>query len=254
MESEMADPNPINAPDSAPAPIPAPATNEPPGRAWGTPLQLTAATIAVITAAPVGAFTGLLTLGAIGINTIQSERAASQNREPTSAPEVDYSTDLMGNISSGGCVEVRSRLPGQLIAGEIRVGNTMQLGDAKTLEAGIGIVSYSGRKRAPGLRITTEDGVTLICSHTAPIPTKDDGLILAPALLGKMVATRLDTDGAVSARWRKVTAIDSVGEIEVQHITVGDQCFWAGEKANAYILHHNIKAFDGGSTADWWWW
>jgi hypothetical protein len=32
-----------------------------------------------------------------------------------------------------------------------------------------------------------------------------------------------------------------VGEIKVQHITVGDKCFWAGEKQGKYILHHNMK-------------
>ena len=28
---------------------------------------------------------------------------------------------------------------------------------------------------------------------------------------------------------------------DIQHITVGDQSFWAGEKSGSYILHHNIK-------------
>jgi hypothetical protein len=32
----------------------------------------------------------------------------------------------------------------------------------------------------------------------------------------------------------------------VQHITVGDRCFWAGEKRGAYILHHNSKDAGGG--------
>jgi hypothetical protein len=150
---------------------------------------------------------------------------------------------IFGDYGSGGsfgCVQIDSLLPEGGTAGEIKVGDVMQLSDEATLEPGSGTVSYSQRKKAPGFRITTKNGVTLVCSDSAPIPTPE-GLVLAPNLLGKSVAVRLDKDGKTQTTWELVTAVDSVGEIEVQHITVGDKCFWAGEIANAFILHHNIK-------------
>ncbi|MYN16397.1 hypothetical protein GTP81_06490 [Rugamonas sp. FT107W] len=149
-----------------------------------------------------------------------------------------------GGSGGGGCVSVDSLLPGGQTAGEIRVGDTMELADERTLEGGTGAVSYSQKKLVPGFRITTESGVTLKCSDTAPIPTPE-GLVLAPELLHKKVPVRRDEDGVISVAWEKVTSVESIGEIYVQHITVGDRCFWAGEKAGAYILHHNLKDSGG---------
>lgn len=125
----------------------------------------------------------------------------------------------------------------------ILVGSEMQLSDQVSLKAGVGVVSYSKRKKAPGYRLTTVSGVSLVCSNTAPIPTTD-GIVLAPNVLGKSVAVRRDEGGESQSAWEVVTSVDAVGEIEVQHITVGDKCFWAGEKPNVYILHHNMKNAD----------
>ncbi|MBI3286313.1 MAG: RHS repeat protein, partial [Burkholderiales bacterium] len=149
-----------------------------------------------------------------------------------------------GGGAGGGCVEVCSYLPDGQQAGQICVGDSMQLGDAVSLAAARGIVSFSKRKRAQGLRITTASGVTLVCSDSAPIPTLA-GLMLAPKLLGQTVAVRRDQDGQSLQGWELVTELVWLGEIEVQHITVGDRCFWAGEAPNAYILHHNLKQEPG---------
>jgi hypothetical protein len=140
----------------------------------------------------------------------------------------------------GGCVQIGSFLPTGETAGEIAVGSVMSLAHEKTLEPGEGVVSYSERKTAPGFRIVTEHGFTLVCSDTAPIPTPR-GLVLAPELLGYDVAVRKDEGGAFQVGWDKVVKVESIGTIDIQHITVGDKCFWAGEKPNAYILHHNLK-------------
>lgn len=152
-----------------------------------------------------------------------------------------------GGSSSGGggCVEVSSILPCGRKAGDIKVGDVMQLADESSLVAGQGTVTYSERKSVPGYRITTASGVTLVCSDSAPIPTPE-GLVLAPDLLGKQVAVRRDGHNELNTGWEVVNQVDSIGTIEVQHITVGDKCFWAGEKADAYILHHNLKQVDGG--------
>ena len=246
------------SPTSNPAAVSTPTQASSPS--WGAPLQVAAASLAVVFAPAVSAATGLLGLGAIGLNTLQTERANSSTNEAstgdTSATygSVSY-TDPMGN-SSGGCVEIHSRLPGQRIASEVSVGDTLQLSDEQTLASATGVVSYSERKTAAGFRITTDNGVTLVCSDSAPIPTRDQGLILAPSLLGKWVATRIDAGGTTRTEWHEVTSVESLGRIEVQHITVGDKCFWAGEKAHAYILHHNMKAVDivGASPVEDWWW
>lgn len=148
--------------------------------------------------------------------------------------------DFGGGGDGGGCVQIASHLPCGKAAGDILVGTEMQLSDQVSLKAGVGVVSYSKRKKAPGYRLTTVSGVSLVCSNTAPIPTTD-GIVLAPNVLGKSVAVRRDEGGTSHSAWEMVASVDAIGEIEVQHITVGDKCFWAGEKPNSYILHHNIK-------------
>lgn len=149
-----------------------------------------------------------------------------------------------GGGSAGGCVSVDSLLPGGRIAGEIRIGDVMELADERSLEPGEGVVSYSQTKSVPGYRIVTESGVSLKCSDTAPIPTPE-GLVLAPDLLGQLVPVRRDENGIITVGWEKVVSVTAIGDILVQHITVGDRCFWAGEKSGAYILHHNLKDAGG---------
>ena len=119
----------------------------------------------------------------------------------------------------------------------------MLLADERTLAPGAGVVSYSQRKSALGYRIRTVGGASLVCSDTAPIPTTE-GLVLAPQLLGKKVAVRKDEGGSSLVGWELVISVDSIGPIEVQHITVEDKCFWAGEMFGKYILHHNRKMFE----------
>jgi hypothetical protein len=75
-------------------------------------------------------------------------------------------------------------------------------------------------------------------------------LVLAPALLGKQVAVRKDQGEKSVTEWEQVVSVESIGAIQVQHITVGDKCFWAGEQSGAYILHHNLKDPGGGDEPD----
>ena len=138
------------------------------------------------------------------------------------------------------CVHIESILPCGRKAGQIVAGDVMQLGDEKNFEDSTGVVTFSKRKKASGYRITTVGGVALVCSNTAPIPTPD-GLVLAPNLLKLKVAVRRKIHGVYSTIWELVEQIDELGEIDVQHITVGNKCFWAGEKSDSYILHHNCK-------------
>lgn len=143
--------------------------------------------------------------------------------------------------TSSACVEVSSFIYGGLFAENVSVGDTLKLADEKTLEPGTGKVSYSETKDADGFELATENGAVLVCSSTAPIPTTE-GIVLAPNVLGKSVGTWLN--GVVA--WNKVVSVKSVGRIKVQHITVGDKCFWAGKEDGKFILHHNIKEGGGG--------
>ncbi|KQQ39979.1 hypothetical protein ASF61_03980 [Duganella sp. Leaf126] len=121
------------------------------------------------------------------------------------------SSDGDGGGSLGACVSIDSILPDGRLAGEIVVGDELQLADERMLEPGRGVVSYSQIKTAAGFRITTESGTSLKCSDTAPIPTPE-GLVLAPDLLGKQVAVRHDSGNGL-VQWETVIAVEAIGEI-----------------------------------------
>ena len=59
----------------------------------------------------------------------------------------------------------------------------------------------------------------------------------APYVGGKFIAVMVDGE----AKWDECISVTDVGDQWVQHITVENKCFWAGENSNAFILHHNIK-------------
>lgn len=147
---------------------------------------------------------------------------------------------------SDSCVHVNSVLPCGTRAGDIKVGDMMQLGSETDLSPANGEVTFSRQRSAAGFRISTVSGISLVCSDTAPIPTREAGLLRPAELAGKSVAVRRDTAQGSETGWEAVESVVAVGDIEVQHITVGDRCFWAGESVKGYILHHNLKAEDDG--------
>jgi hypothetical protein len=167
--------------------------------------------------------------------TLTAKVAGTPTQAPTSPPGGG------GGGGGGGCVSVHSFLPTGTVAGEIKVGESMFLADEDTLEHAMGEVTYSKTIEAEGYRIVTESGASLVCSDTAPIPVKGKGLVNPEGLLGEIIAVRHDLDTSFITEWEKVVAVEPVGRIKVQHITVGDRCFWAGEKKGSYILHHNYK-------------
>jgi hypothetical protein len=61
---------------------------------------------------------------------------------------------------------------------------------------------------------------------------------------------RWDEFGKTSARWEVVFNVEEVGTIQIQHLTVGNKCFCAGEKKCVCILHHKMKQprGEGGGT------
>lgn len=146
----------------------------------------------------------------------------------------------------GGCVVLESYIPvieeafhnGNLIkqAYQICAGHKIVLGNETSLDLVNGVVTAALNELQPCVRITTEDGVTLVCSTTAPIPTRDNGVINAPNLLSEDVAVLVNN----KPYWSKVVKIEDVGMKFVRAIDTGDNSFWAGEIEGSYILHHNM--------------
>ncbi len=145
-----------------------------------------------------------------------------------------------GDGGGGGgdsCPSVDAILPGGMRAGDVKVGDTLQLFDPETWEASTGVVTYSAQCAANLWRITTADGVVLTCSETAPIPVGSGEYRTPGELLGFNVPTLTWNVWD----WDTVIDVTPLGEGPVQHITVGNRCFWVGDAEGAYLLHHNAK-------------
>ncbi|WP_374248065.1 phage tail protein [Thermomonas sp.] len=147
--------------------------------------------------------------------------------------------DPGGGGGGGSCPSVDAFVIGRsglLRAGDVRVGDELLLCDPANGEECFGVVTYSAPAIADGCRLAFGAG-SLTCSTTAPIPT-ELGYLPAPQTPGHIVPTR--TIHGTRADSTVADAI-SLGAITVQHITVGDRCFWAGDDGVAFVLHHNIK-------------
>lgn len=150
-----------------------------------------------------------------------------------------YSSPQCGTTGGGGCVEINSVFPDGKYAKDTTVDQPLLTSDPYNyFESGLDIVSYSEAKLQPCVRIKTESGATLVCSTTAPIPTYDNGYMLAPMLQDRKVPVMRNN----ITNWETIVKVEHIGDRMVQHITVGDKCFWAGETEDAFILHHNKLA------------
>lgn len=148
-------------------------------------------------------------------------------------------------LGGGGCVVLESFVPHceqQIYNGyqlqfayQLCDEHKIYLADETTLETKVGTVVKAINELQPCVRIITEDGTSLVCSTTAPIPTKDNGVIHAPLLLGKYVGVLKNNE----TYWSKVVTLEDVGIKFVRGIDTGNNSFWAGETDGAYILHHN---------------
>lgn len=171
--------------------------------------------------------------------------------QPEPAPEQDVTLVTTGVIltgGGGGCVVLESFIPyveervmnKRVVkqAFQLMPGFKISLGsEDESLAPVIGTVVHHAVDFQPCVRITTESGISLVCSTTAPIYTKELEFILAPELLGKYVACMQNE----TTLWDKVVSVESVGERFVSVIDAGDKSFWAGEQDGKYILHHNVR-------------
>jgi hypothetical protein len=146
----------------------------------------------------------------------------------------------------GGCVVLESYIPiaeealynGNIIkqAYQLCNGHQINLADETTLVSRIGSVKTAINEYQPCIRISTKDGISLVCSTTAPIPTKNNGIIKAPDTLQEEVAVLHNGN----TYWSEVVKIEDVGMKFVRAIDTGNNSFWAGEIEGSYILHHNV--------------
>ena len=155
-----------------------------------------------------------------------------------------------GGGTGGGCVLLDSYIPlveseifnGREIkqAYQLREGYAISLNTAdEELNTYIGSVVFNVVDLQPCVRIETAQGISLNCSTTAPIFTKDSEFIDAPDLMNKQILCMKDN----KEFWDEVVSIESIGEKFVAVINAGDTAFWAGEQDGSYILHHNAFKF-----------
>jgi hypothetical protein len=145
----------------------------------------------------------------------------------------------------GGCVVLESYMPlietdqkhnGKEItnAWMVESGMKISLGtdDLQIIE---GRIVKTLNDYQPCVRITTVDGISLVCSTTAPILTKDDGFVPSTEVYGKRVAVMRN-----GRTWfDEVVGLEDVGMKFVRVIDTGNNSFWAGEKPGSFMLHHN---------------
>lgn len=188
-----------------------------------------------------GLLGGTLTLNA---STDPAVTYASDSKLMIGQLSVAFPSSGSGSGGGGGgggnrpCVSVGALVMGRdgpMRAGDVRIGTELLLCDPQTSEEAWGVVTYSKRERVPGVRLRYASDC-LTCSIYAPIPTLA-GMLLAPNILGQSVVVH----GVVGLTHVEVWAVEDVGEIDVQHITVGDRCFWASDLGQHWILHHNTK-------------
>lgn len=163
--------------------------------------------------------------------------------QPPSIPAPDPVPQVGGG---GGCVALESYIPfietdkkhngrDVKLAWMLESDMKISLG-TDDLQITTGYVHNTLNDYQPCLRIRTADGITLVCSTTARILTKEEGYRPATDILGKRVAVMRNG----RAWYDEVIGLEDVGMRFVRVIDAGGNGFWAGERVDSYILHHNV--------------
>lgn len=138
---------------------------------------------------------------------------------------------------------VDSVLPSHDRADEVKIGDYLEVVDAKTLEHSIAKVGFSESMPQPCVLIRTANGVELECSESAPIANAAGQQILSVDLMGHKVPTVVDGKQRIDL----VVDVKPIGERMVQKITCENKFFLAGKVEGRYLLHHNVKMAGGNS-------
>lgn len=139
------------------------------------------------------------------------------------------------------CVWAQSWLGEGLMAGAAVAGSPLR----RMHEDGSGVfastVDANYAAYAPGYRATTESGVVLTMSDTAPVPTMQDGEIVY--MRGKTLAVGhyVAVEDAAGFRWEAVDDVVFVGMIRVAKITAGNGIYGAGDIVGRLMFTHNIQ-------------
>lgn len=171
---------------------------------------------------------------------------------PAPPPTPPTGPDIGGG---GGCVALESYVPMVEIE---KKHNGREVTKAWMLESGMkislgtddiqivdGQVVKTLNDYQPCIRITTVEGISLVCSTTARILTKENGFTISTELFGKRVAVMRN-----GRTWYdEVIRLEDAGMKFVRVIDAGNNSFWAGEKPGSYILHHNVPINEDHNVA-----
>ena len=179
----------------------------------------------------------------LGATTVYSDLSLNQGRINVGSVEVAYPTSGSGSGGGnpgggGGCVCVDMWLLDGLLAGDARVGDTV---DGATY-APIGMVPRTVTMDTimpqPCWRLETESGCVVEASASTPMTLPDGSLRMFPEMLGELA---LVNDRGRMA-WERVVALELIGIRPVILLRVGDQCYFAGREPDRRVATHNIIA------------
>lgn len=177
---------------------------------------------------------------------------------PNAAMQVDDGVVVAGQITiptsgsgSGGgggggtnpddwCVDADSIIPGaSILAGDIRPGDALPCYNQDADLPGIvhlPVLSSSCMDGIECLRLVTESGASVISSIGTPMTLRDGSLTYLPDMLGR---DALVFRASAGFAWEVVTELQPVGPRRVARINVRQQCYFAGDRAGAYVCTHN---------------
>jgi hypothetical protein len=139
-----------------------------------------------------------------------------------------------GGGGGGGCVRCDQWLPTGQRAGDIHADDTIVGTDG-------GLLSSSYRVEAarinaqPCWQLVTESGASVTASDSTPMTLPGGALAMFPDMLDEQVAVL--RDGV--ATWERVTQMRYVGLFPVNQISIGGNCYWAGDVPDIYVSTHN---------------
>lgn len=158
---------------------------------------------------------------------------------------LDVEADVTADGGGGGCPTLDMILPDGRTAGQVEVGDCIQLFNPDTGEEMDGEVVHAETELQPCVETIASNGARFRCSITAPMATTA-GEVKAPDLRG--YRAKLKVDGVNTAL--PVVDVRTIGDQLVRHITVrvrgretvwSDRYFWIGGGDGTFWGHHNAK-------------
>jgi hypothetical protein len=140
-----------------------------------------------------------------------------------------------GGGGGGGCVCVDQWLPGDVQAGDVQSGDLIH-GTAGDLITQPYRVDAARINAQPCWQLVTESGASVSASDSTPMTLPDGSLAMFPDMLGELVAVRRHD---ASAAWERVTQMLYLGMRYVNQISIGGNCYWAGDINGIYVSTHN---------------